>query len=117
MELNKDNEIIIPTYRRLKDICVDVYSHEVTIEKRFMCGKMFLNSEKGEVMFTQTQRKSVRSKEIGRTLHSRNIRRPDGTYQVTFRCNGNEKNLKNLLMAEVREIAIMIEEDRRRDIK
>jgi len=110
----KNNVTKTPVYRRIKDICVDMYTHEAIIEKRLLRGRVFLNSDKGEIMFTQNGPRGPRSIEIGRTLHSRNIRRPDGSYMVTFRCRGNEKNLKELLLAEVQEIAIMITEDRKR---
>lgn len=103
-----------PIYRRVKDICVDMYTSDAAVEKRLLHGKVFLNSDKGEILFAQNAPRGPRSVEIGRTLHSRYVRRPDGDYTVTFRCTGREKNLRELLLAEVREIAIMIQADAKR---
>lgn len=109
MATNKNTKT--PIYRRVKDICVDMYTSDAAVEKRLLHGKVFLNSDKREILFAQNAPRGPRSVEIGRTLHSRYVRRPDGAYTVTFRCMGNEKNLRELLLVEVREIATMIKAD------
>ena len=109
MATNKNTRT--PIYRRVKDICVDMYTSDAAVEKRLLHGKVFLNSDKGEILFAQNAPRGPRSVEIGRTLHSRYVRRPDGDYTVTFRCRAGEKDLVKTLSAEIREIAKRIESD------
>ena len=78
-----------PIYRRVKDICVDMYTSDAAVEKRLLHGKVFLNSDKGEILFAQNAPRGPRSVEIGRTLHSRYVRRPDGMYTITLRLDGS----------------------------
>ncbi len=111
METKKVNNKKNPNYKRIKDLCVDLYYRDPSIEMRLVRGRVFINSRMGEMMFIQNGPRGPRSVEIGRTLHSRSVRRPDGKYTVTFRCGGDEKNLKKMLTAEVNEIATMIKRD------
>ena len=69
MATNKNTRT--PIYRRVKDICVDMYTSDAAVEKRLLHGKVFLNSDKGEILFAQNAPRGPRSVEIGRTLHSR----------------------------------------------
>lgn len=100
-----------PVYRRIKDICVDMYTLDTHIERRTLNGKVFLNSVKGEMTFTQNSPRGARSVEIGRTAHSRYVRRPDGDYTVTFHINACEKKLRERLLAEVRSLVAVIQAD------
>ena len=99
------------SYSRIKDICIDMYTVDKAVDKQLMRGRFFLNCEKGEAIFKQNLPRGLRSVEIGRTLHSRYVRRPDGDYTVTFRCRAGEKDLVKTLSAEIREIAKRIEAD------
>ena len=99
------------SYRRIKDICIDLYTLDNDVDKQLMRGRFFLNCEKGEALFKQNLPRGLRSVEIGRTRHSRYVRRPDGDYTVTFRCRAGEKDLVKTLSAEIREIAKRIEAD------
>lgn len=109
----EDKQQVVPHYKRVKDICLDIYSRDEQVEKRLLRGRALLNTEKGEFMFAQNEPRGPRSVEVGRTAHSRFVRRPDGLYTVTFSCmDGDEKHLKEQLIAEVREICAMIKEDK-----
>lgn len=108
-----DNKQVTPHYKRVKDICLDIYSRDEQVEKRLLSGRALLNTEKGEFMFAQNEPRGPRSVEVGRTVHSRFVRRPDGLYTVTFSSmDSDEKHLKEQLIAEVREICAMIKEDK-----
>lgn len=99
-------------YKRVKDICVDMYTQDETIERRLVAGRALLNSEKGEFVFAQNAPRGPKSTEVGRTAHARFVRRPDGFYTVTFRrMHPAERNLREQLLAEVRQICDMLKED------
>lgn len=100
-----------PIYRRVKDICVDLYTQNEAVEKRLLAGKALLNTDKGEFLFSQNPPRGPRSVEIGRTAHSRFVRRPDGLYTVTFRVDTRERNYKEQLLAEVRELTKSLDLD------
>ena len=100
-----------PKYRRVKDICVDLYTQDETVEKRLLAGKALLNTDKGEFLFSQNPPRGPRSVEIGRTAHSRFVRRPDGLYTVTFRIDASERNYREQLLAEVRELSKALDMD------
>ena len=109
MATRKNNKAT--SYSRIKDICIDMYTVDKAVDKQLMRGRFFLNCEKGEAIFKQNLPRGLRSVEIGRTRHSRYVRRPDGDYTVTFRCRAGEKDLVKILSAEIREIAKKIESD------
>ena len=100
-----------PVYKRITDICVDMYTNDNAVEKRALRGKVFLNSEKGEIAFLQNKPRGQRSVEVGRTPHSRSVRRPDGDYTVTFRINARERYLRETLLAELRSLVTLILSD------
>lgn len=94
-----------PHYRRVKDICLDVYSRDEEIEKRLLRGRALLNTEKGEFMFSQNEPRGPRSKEVYRGGMSRLVCRPDGLYTLTFSCmDGDTKHLREVLISEVRYV-------------
>ena len=95
----------------MKDICVDLYTQNAEVEKRLLSGRALLNTEKGEFLFAQNPPRGPRSVEIGRTAHSRYVRRPDGLYTVTFRVDTRERNYRELLLAEVRELTRALDVD------
>ena len=107
-----------PYYKRVKDICVDMYTQEEEVEKRLLSGRALLNCEKGEFIFAQNAPRGPRSTEIGRTPHARFIRRPDGKYTITFSCmDAEEKNLREQLLAEVRTICTVMQSDRQKCVR
>ena len=107
-----------PYYKRVKDICVDLYTQEEEVEKRLLSGRALLNCEKGEFIFAQNAPRGPRSTEIGRTPHARFIRRPDGRYTITFSSmDAEEKNLREQLLAEVRTICTVMQSDRQKYVR
>lgn len=107
-----------PYYKRVKDICVDLYTQDSEIEKRLLSGRALLNCEKGEFVFAQNAPRGPRSTEIGRTPHARFIRRPDGRYTITFSCmDAEERNLREQLLAEVRTICTVMQSDRQKCVR
>lgn len=107
-----------PYYKRVKDICVDLYTQEEEVEKRLLSGRALLNCEKGEFVFAQNAPRGPRSTEIGRTPHARFIRRPDGRYTITFSCmDAEERNLREQLLAEVRTICTVMQSDRQKCVR
>lgn len=102
-----------PYYKRIKDICVDMYTRDVEVEKQLLRGRVLLNTDKGELMFSENAPRGARSKEIYRTLHARAVRRPDGLYTFTFSMiDVNEKFLREQLLAELRIIMQVMKNDR-----
>lgn len=101
-----------PHYKRVKDICVDMYTRDVEVEKQLLRGRVLLNTDKGELMFSENAPRGARSKEIYRTSHARAVRRPDGLYTFTFSMiDVNEKLLREQLLAELRAIIRVMKDD------
>ena len=96
---------------------MDMYTQVDAVEKRLLNGKALLNTEKGEFIFAQNPPRGPRSIEIGRTAHSRFVRRPDGLYTVTFRVDVQERNLREQLLAEVRDITKALKIDNQKQTK
>lgn len=108
----EEKKTVIPHYKRVVDICVDMYTQDETIEKRLVHGRALLNSDKGEFVFAQNPPRGARSIEVSRTGHARMVRRPDGRYTITFSClYANEKMLREQLLAEVRSLCTQMKED------
>ena len=80
---------------------------------RVMRGKALLDDEASDFKFVENEPRGPRSVEVGRTLHSRFVRRPDGMYTITFRCDASTKYLRETLTAEVAEIVKMITADKK----
>ena len=80
---------------------------------RVMRGKALLDDEAKDFKFVENSPRGPRSVEIGRTVHSRFVRRPDGLYTVTFRCDASTKYLRETLTAEVAEIVRLITADKK----
>lgn len=80
---------------------------------RVMSGKALLDDEANDFKFVENAPRGPRSIEIGRTPHSRFVRRPDGLYTVTLRCDASSKYLREELTAEVADIVKAITEDRK----
>lgn len=100
----EEKKLHTPNYKRVKDICLDVYSRDEEIEKRLLRGRALLNTEKGEFIFAQNEPRGPRSKEVYRGGMSRLVCRPDGLYTLTFSCmDGETKHLRETLISEVRD--------------
>ena len=78
---------------------------------RVMRGKALLDVAAADFKFVENAPRGPRSIEIGRTVHSRFVRRPDGCYTLTFRVDANERFLRESLIAEVAEFCKVIAVD------
>lgn len=76
-------------------------------------GRAVLNEEDKNFTFIQNDPRGPRSVEVGRSDHSRMVRRPDGNYTLTFRFSAGEKFLREQLISEIREIVKIAEEDKK----
>lgn len=114
MEQTQETQAIRPHYNRLSKMSVDMFTLDEKPEMKLLRGRALLNPEKSELAFVQNTPRGARSVEVGRTLHSRYVRRPDGGYTATFRFDGDERNLREKLLSEVREMVTMVGEDMKR---
>lgn len=78
---------------------------------RVMRGKALLDAAVADFKFVENEPRGPRSVEIGRTAHSRFVRRPDEGYTVTFRITAGGKFLRETLTAEVVEVVKLVEAD------
>lgn len=91
---------------------LEVSIHSVSSPNmRVMRGKALMDEASADLKFVENEARGARSVEVGRTAHSRFVRRPDGAYTITLRCNGNEKYLREALIAEVGDIVKTIKLD------
>lgn len=104
----------VPAYKRYTDYSVDMYTRDGQQTHRLLRGRALLSPEKGEMAFVENEPRGPRSREIMRTNHARTVRRPDGRYTISFAMlDGDEKNLREQLLAEIRKIVSFIGEDRK----
>lgn len=80
---------------------------------RILRGKALYNDCENEMTFVENTPRGVRSVEVGRTVHGRCVRRPDGLYTFTLRIDADMKYLRANLVAEAGEVATLIERDRK----
>ena len=91
---------------------VDVYTVDEHVANRLLRGRALLDVDSKKFVFAQNEPRGARSTEVGRTMHSRLVRRPDLRYTLTFSCmDGGEKQLREQLIAEVRDVMKMINAD------
>ena len=97
-------------YSKMDGMSIEMQSQQ---EKNMtlLRGKALLNEEEKRLMFVQNTPRGARSTEVGRSAHSRIVRRPDGLYTLTFRFSANEKFLKESLLSEIREVVKLAKED------
>ena len=93
-----------------KKMDVAIFSQERP-NMRVMRGKALLDDEANDLKFVENEPRGPRSVEVGRTMHSRFVRRPDGNYTVTIRCDGRNKYLREELTSEIISIVNIIKED------
>lgn len=98
-------------YKRYNDYSVDLYSQSDDAENRLLRGRALLNTNKGELSFVENAPRGPRSVEIGRTFHSRFVRRPDGGYTVTLRVSAMNPTIREELLSEVRDVCRGIMDD------
>ena len=97
-------------YSKMDGMSVEMQTQE---EKNMtlLRGKALLNEDESRLTFVQNAPRGARSVEVGRSGHSRMVRRPDGLYTLTFRFNASEKYLKESLISEIREVVKLAESD------
>lgn len=100
--------------QKFEGVCVDVFSTLDDVDRRLIRGRAIVDNEESRVTIVQNVPRGPRSKEIGRTLHARVVRRPDGGYTATFRCEPREKWRTEMLINEAREIGRIIGKDEAR---
>lgn len=81
---------------------------------RVMRGKALLDAAALDFKFVENEPRGARSVEVGRTPHSRFVRRPDGLYTVTFRIDPGMRWLGESMVAEMRDIVKVLAADHRR---
>lgn len=74
------------------------------VENRLLRGRAVVSPELSEMTFVENEPRGPRSVEVGRTAHSRFVRRPDGRYTLTFRFDATEPHVLPALLAEVRSV-------------
>lgn len=96
---------------QFEDIAVSVYTQHENVAKRVIRGRALLDDEDKRMTFVENEQRKQRSKELGRTALTRVIRCVNGGYSATIRVNGDEKYLRELLVADARNIADYILKD------
>lgn len=91
-------------YKKFSDYSLEMMSQD-NPNMSVLRGKGLLNVQESRFTFVQNEPRGPRSVEVGRTAHSRFVRRPDGMYTATIRFDAGEKNILPALIAEVRSIA------------
>lgn len=110
MEDTKNEQAFSPHYKNMTNMSVDMYTVDADPENKLLRGRALLNPHKKEFAFVQNTPRGPRSVEVGRTLHSRYVCRPDGDYTVTIRFGAGEKNIREQLLAETRQIVSSVQE-------
>lgn len=111
MEENKEHKMVKPIHTACENARIDVYSVDEAVANRLLRGRALLDVDDKRFVFSQNEPRGPRSREVGRTEHSRYVRRWDGDYTLTFHVSGNEKNLREMLISEVRDIVKVITVD------
>lgn len=101
-----------PPREVIKDFCkvvMEINQRETQLP--FMRGRAVYNRDEtqNELLFVENTPRGKRSREIGRTLHSRSVQRADGDFTVTFRIRAGDKNLKYWMQSEARDVVKLIE--------
>lgn len=94
-----------------KQLDVSILTERGNPNMRVMAGKALLDEDCQDLKFVENPPRGPRSVEVGRTAHSRYIRRPDGLYTITLRVDATHRYLRETLTSEIAEIAKNIELD------
>lgn len=89
---------------------LEVFSHEEDIDCRVIRGRVLLDAGIKRCTIVQASPRTSRSREVGRTLHSRIVERPDGDFTITFRIPRKEAYKRETLIAESRTLAKIMNE-------
>ena len=94
-----------------KKLDVSIFAERGNPNMRVMAGKALLDEESSDMKFVENPPRGPRSIEVGRTAHSRYIRRSDGLYTITLRIDASSRYLRETLTSEIAEISKNIELD------
>lgn len=97
-------------FSKLQDMTVSMQTQPES-NMKLLRGRALLCEEDKRFTFIQNKPRGARSVEVGRSVHARVVRRPDGFYTLTFRFAANEKFLKATLISEIRNIIDMASKD------
>ena len=97
-------------YQKYSDYSLEIMTQDAP-NMNVIRGKGLLNVHESRFTFVQNPPRGPRSVEVGRTAHSRFVRRPDGLYTATLRFDASEKYVVAALIAEVRSIARIAQAD------
>lgn len=103
------NGEVIP--EKLQDYNVTLHKRQEELDRQIVGGKLLLWKASKEVTFVQNAPRGARSVEIHRTAHARLVRLKDGRYSVRVRFAPTERQVGYQLIAEMREINKMAQED------
>ena len=103
------NGEVIP--EKLQDYNITLHKRQEELDRQIVGGKLLLWKASKEVTFVQNAPRGARSVEIHRTAHARLVRLKDGHYSVRVRFFPSERQVGYHLIAEMREINKMAQED------
>ena len=72
-------------------------------------GRLVVDTAERRLFFQQASPRGPRSREVMRTDHSRLVRRPDGTFTLTFRFALEEEELRKQLLREMLQVCTVCE--------
>lgn len=108
--MKNDERNDTPHYTKHDGMSIDMYTLDEVPTKKLLRGRALLNDEKREMTFVQNAPRGPRSVEVGRTLHSRYVCRPDGEYTVTVHFAADEGNIREQLLSETRSMVTAVQE-------
>lgn len=106
---NFSNGEVLP--EKLEDYTVNLHKRQEEVDRQIVGGKLLLWKAKNEVTFVQNAPRGARSVEIHRTAHARLVRLVNGHYSVRLRFSASERQVGYQLIAEIRELNKMAQED------
>ena len=89
------------TYQKFSDYTLKVLSCKKVETRRAFGAKVVIVPEESETWITENPPRGPKSSEVGRSVHSRMVRRPDGLYTLTFRFSAEENRLREQLVSEI----------------
>lgn len=106
---NFSNGEVLP--EKLEDYTVTLHKRQEEVDRQIVGGKLLLWKASKEVTFVQNAPRGARSVEIHRTAHARLVRLVNGHYSVRLRFSASERQVGYQLIAEIRELNKMAQED------
>ncbi len=99
---------------KLKDYTVNLHKRQEEVDRQIVGGKLLLWKASKEVTFVQNAPRGARSVEVHRTAHARLVRLVNGHYSVRLRFAATERQVGYQLIAEIRELNKMAQEDQQK---